>query len=206
MFSKIDSLSKKYASLDYEFKKRSDQERDLEKALKHVIDEVENRKKADQVFDTLVKESYCGSLGAIKDLVSRGLRTIFETTFQFEIRTITKRGNLSYEMYLIEDGQERSIIDSYGGGVVSVISILLRIITILVQQPPMARVLFLDESLAQLSRQYVPNAAKFLKELGKELDFKIVMISHDPSFIEYADNVYQIVKEGPYAIIEEIKK
>lgn len=206
VFDLFSQLSEDFTRLDYTFKKKSDLVLDLEKSLSRIVVELEDRKKADKVFESLINESYSSSLGTIKDLISRGLRTIFDIPFQFEIKTVTKRGNLSYEMYLIEDGKERSIIDSYGGGVVSVISILLRIVTILIVQPPMRRVLFLDESLAQLSKQYVPNAAKFFKELGAELGFKILMISHDPTFIDYADKVYQISKEGPYAKIEEIEK
>ena len=155
-------------------------------------------KQADVVLEELVKALNSTSISTIEHLVGKGLKTIFEAPFDFKIRTTTKRGNLQYEMFLVENGEERSIINSYGGGVIAVISILLRIITVLIVEPSLKRVLVLDESLAQLSKQYVPNAAQFFKQLGKDLGFKIIMVSHDPTFIEYADKVYEITKGDNY--------
>lgn len=163
------------------------------------------KKQADAVLEELVRLLNTSSIGTIEHLISKGLKTIFETPFEFKIRTLTKRGNLQYEMYLLENGEERSIFNSYGGGVIAVISILLRIITILIVEPPLKRILVLDESLAQLSKQYVPNAATFFKQLGKDLNFTIIMVSHDHTFIDYADTVYEISKNELEAEVKKIK-
>ena len=178
--------------------------KNAQKSLAETGDTLLLYKQADEVLRRLVELLHDESIGKVESLITNGLCVIFQTPLQFKIRTVTKRGNLQYEMYLVEDGKECSIVDSFGGGVVAVVSILLRIITILIVRPKMERVLFLDESLANLSRQYVPQAADFLKKLGGELGFKILMITHDPLFVEHADNVYEVTKDGPYAKVVEM--
>jgi DNA repair exonuclease SbcCD ATPase subunit len=109
---------------------------------------------------------------------------------------------LNYDLFLLDDGKECDIMNSYGGGVVSIISILLRIVTIVTLN--LRRILILDESLAQLSSNYTANAAQFFKELGATLNFTIIMVTHDHSYVEYADKVYEVHNNGSYSILKEV--
>ena len=64
-----------------------------------------------------------------------------------------------------------------------------------------APVLFMDESLSQVSSEYVPNLMSFIKELARQKGFIFVLVSHDTRIINYADKKYQ-VDQG---IVTEVK-
>lgn len=159
-------------------------------------------KKSDAVLEEVIKSLNDSSISMVEDLVGRGLTAIFEQYFQFKIKISTKRGNLNYDMYLLEDGKECDIMNSYGGGIVDIISILMRIVTILVVTPPLKRILILDESLKHLSRDYIDNAAEFLRNLGKDLGFTIIMVSHDHTFMDHADKIIEVQKFDDYSEVK----
>lgn len=158
-------------------------------------------KKVDLAFEDLVRRRTAGSLTSIETLVGEGLTTIFGRPYEFKIEPTTKRNTMYYSFHLVEDGNKISPMEAKGGGVIAIISILLRIVTILISKPEMQRFLVLDESLAQLSKEYVSNAAHFFKTLGKELGFTILVVSHDSEFIDHGEAIYRIEKDGKYATV-----
>ena len=176
--------------------------KNLEKELQYLANRRELLKKADIALEALIKTMNQDSIGSVEKLISEGLEAIFETPFEFRIKTYTKRGILNYDMVLVEDGKECDILNSSVGGVASVISVLLRIVTILVVEPPRKRLLVLDEALAQLGSADVENASNFLKKLGQELDFTIVMITHEPKFTGNSDILYYVKKVGDHSEVE----
>jgi ABC-type thiamine transport system ATPase subunit len=50
--------------------------------------------------------------------------------------------------------------------------------------------LAIDESLAFLADKYVPNASTFIKDLSKEFNMPIVMVTHNPLFTKSSDQTY----------------
>lgn len=129
----------------------------------------------------------------IDKLVSAGLKLVFDDQ-SLEFRTIMdkSRGKTSLKFELLEGGRSSPIMTSYGGGVLAVAGVLLRVVTITALG--LKRVLLLDESLSHLADAYIPNASKLLKKLCKELDFTIVVVTHLPAFAEHADAHYKAVR------------
>ena len=171
--------------------------------LEHMVSRRTLLKKVDATMEELVRLRTRGSVEQIENLINQGLNSIFEKKYEFKIESVTKRNMMYYQFWLVEDGKKVKIMDSKGGGVISVISLLLRIVVILLLK--LKPVLVLDESLAQLSREYVDNAAEFFKELGKKLGFTIIMVTHSPEFLTYGDKSYKIKKVGQWAEFEEVK-
>ena len=131
----------------------------------------------------------------IDKLVSVGLKMVFEDQ-RLEFRTSTEkyRGKTAIKFELLEDGRVAPLMNAYGGGVLVIVGVLLRTFTTM--SLGMRRVLFLDETLAHLSAQYIDNASKLLKKLCDELDFTIVMVTHQPEFAAHADFQYKAVQVG----------
>lgn len=126
------------------------------------------------------------STSTIDKMLTTGLRFVFDdVNLEFKTTVSKYRGKTSVKFSLFQDGKEAPIMDSYGGGVVVVAGVLLRVVTIMSLQG--RRVLFLDETLAHVSHQYVPRVSQFLNRLCKELSFDILMITHNPEFAEYAN-------------------
>lgn len=136
------------------------------------------------------------SVGPIDALVTKGLQLVFDDQrLVFRTRVEKARGKTSVRFVLLQDGQEAPILDSYGGGVVVVAGVLIRIVTIMALQA--RRVLLLDETLAHVSRRYVPALSKMLRELCDSLDFTILMVTHTEEFAEHATTHYRTVGDTP---------
>jgi len=104
---------------------------------------------------------------------------------------------------LLQDGQEAPITDSYGGGVIVVAGVLLRVVTIMALKA--RRFLVLDETLAHVSKQYVPNVSKLLNKLCLELGFNILMVTHTEEFSDYAQTHFRVKAGKMGTEIEKVK-
>jgi DNA repair exonuclease SbcCD ATPase subunit len=137
----------------------------------------------------------------LKDLLSNGLQTIFnDRQYSVHIEISDRGNNKTAEFYLREtrpDGTVTTALlkDSVGGGIQTMISLLLRIYFIVMTGG--RRFLVFDEALSQLSDQYVDPLFKFLRSVVDDLGFDILFVTHDPRFTPYADKVFR-VKDGAY--------
>lgn len=130
-------------------------------------------------------------------LITRGLHTVFEEDMEFMIESKTQ-GDLSVlDFKLVQRRPDGSILTTdimgaKGGGVVSVVGFLLRLIVVIAVRPSLRPIIFVDESFAHLSREYVPNMARLLRQLVDETKVQIVMITHEPAFSDVADVLYSV--------------
>jgi len=200
--NRLANIKDKFTYIKHDISLKTQRKEELEKKLSQLSSQRTLLKKVDAAMEELVRRRTRSSVQQIEDLVNQGLFTIFEQAYKFKIETVTKRNNMHYEFYLYENGEQMDIMSSKGGGPISIISIILRIVVILLLD--LEPFLVLDESLAQLSPEYIDNAAKFLKDLGKRLNFTIIMVSHSHEFMEYGDAVYKIRKLGNYANFERV--
>lgn len=131
----------------------------------------------------------------VEQLVTQGLRSIFENpTIQFNIDFVTKRNQIEAEFTLSreEDGTriQGDILSTYGGGVVDVISISLRII--IMQLMKVKGPLVLDEPGKMISPQFTGAFGKFLTEVSNTFDRQIIMITHNSKLTEFANNIIEV--------------
>ena len=158
-----------------------------------------------EIIDALSQEH----IQRICDLITYGLKTIFyDRDYQIEVLLGDKRSNKTAELFLVEDKTNpdgtheiirSSFSDSIGGGVIAVVGVILQVFYLgYLNQAP---ILFMDESLSQVSSEYVPNLMSFIKELARQKGFIFVLVSHDTRIINYADKKYQ-VDQG---IVTEVK-
>ncbi len=200
--SRIEETKDRFAYHQSEWRLLNERLDELKVRLENLSGERKLLSKADSAFEELVKRLNNNSISMVEKLVSKGLTVIFQHPFEFKVKMTTKRGNLNYDLYLLDDGKETDIMNSYGGGIVCIISILMRIVTIMVLG--LKRILILDESLAQLSKDYTSNAAQLLRNLGRDFGFTILMVTHDQGFVEHADKVFVVSKEGKYSKFKEV--
>lgn len=167
--------------------------RKLENECKDLIEEISLLTRVDQVLLAVSSRVLGQSTTMIDKLVTSGLRITFDDQqLEFRAKVDRYRGKTSVVFDLFQDGHLAPIMDSYGGGVLVVAGVLLRVVVIIALK--MRRVLLLDESLSHLSEAYIPNASRLLKKLCDELNFTIVMVSHQTGFAEYADCHFEAVR------------
>lgn len=111
-------------------------------------------------------------------IVSRSLEAIFETPYEFKVVFEQKRGKTEANLVFVRDGQTVDPMTAAGGGVVAVAAFALRLSALLLQRPPVRRLMVLDEPLGQLSKEYVGRARALLETLAKECGFQFILVTH----------------------------
>lgn len=143
----------------------------------------------------------------IETLVTHGLRTIFDEDMSFHLIS-THHGKLAATDFVVRstvDGEsvDTSIMDARGGGVAAVVGFLLRLVVLLLRKDSRP-VLFLDETFAQLSAEYEPKLAEFLRELVDRTPVQIILVTHSDAYSDFADAKYRFsLKNGTTKIVKE---
>jgi len=197
------SLAQKLVVLEALNQDREDRWTRLRGEILRLSTEVELLTKVEHVLLMLGQRVLGQSTTTIDQLVTAGLRLVFEDQrLEFRTHVDKYRGKTSVEFELLEDGKRAPIMDSYGGGVLVTAGLLLRTTTIIVLG--LRRILLLDETLSHLSDQYVPNASQLMKKLCEELDFTIILVSHQPEFATHADTHYRASRKNGTTTFERL--
>lgn len=153
----------------------------------------------DQQFQTQQK---------IEELVTRGLRTIFDDSLSFHIIQ-TVKGRAVVVDFVLRTTLDRIVIDTpvldaRGGGVAATIGFLLRLVVLLLSKGTRTEhILVLDETFAHVSAEYLPTVNEFLREVVDKTGVQIVMVTHQPELTELADKVYRFsVNDGKTLVSE----
>jgi len=146
--------------------------------------------KCSEIFKSWLEDSMKKNVDSMAELATTGLQHIIhDQKLSFKIKQEPKHNRLAMRFVLEEDGVEGDPIHSYGGGAAVVISLVLRIAVMARMQ--MANLLLLDESMVALANQYVPNAAAFMRQLAEETGINILMVTHNPEFLNHAHVAYE---------------
>lgn len=184
---------------------RKEKERQVEaltKNIKTLTETADLTTRAEQVLIHVSTRVLGQSTNTIDKLVTAGLKIVFDDqTLEFRTEVDKYRGKTAINFQLLQDGRSTPIMDSYGGGVLVVAGVLLRVVTIVTLK--MRRFLLLDESLSHLSIQYVPAASLLLSKLCEELDFTILMVTHEQAFADNADTHYLARKTNGVTVFEK---
>ena len=155
---------------------------------------VENLRMATSVLQELVDAVSARNLAKTEDLVNSALATIFpDQEIRFRIISEIKRNTVQYRVAIVQDGHEGTT-NSYGGGPVSVIALVLKLLfNVLAKRYPF---LAFDESLAFLSEKYIDNASAFIKEMSDEFKMPILFVTHQPKLAAASDQTYEAAPGG----------
>jgi ABC-type lipoprotein export system ATPase subunit len=183
-----------------EFKHLSTLLLDKQAELTSIQNEIRDRLKlishneiALSVVKKMLEISNNETVNVFSKFITTGLRTIFQEDYAVEF-VIRDRGpkNKIISIKFIKDGGEPQPIYAIGGGVQVIIGFLLQVIILKVFNKRMF--ILLDESLVQVSRQYIPNTMRFIKEMTREHGLVVMMITH-VDLSEYSDVAY-VVNNG----------
>lgn len=126
----------------------------------------------------------------IERLVSHALVSVFDEPMEFKLTTRTLRGQQSVEFSLVSNGVERPVLGSHGGGVSQVVAFVLRLVVVMLS--PNRHVLILDEPFSQVSAEFRPRLAAFLREIVDATDLQLILVTHDTEIPEVADVHYRL--------------
>lgn len=141
----------------------------------------------------------------IEDIINKGLAYIYSADYKFKLNKSIKRNKttFSFELINIETGVS-GFSETYGGGIMALISFLFRIVVLAILNKP--RLIMLDETLSAVSIEYQEKLSTFIKQIADDMGFTIIIISHQPTLAEKCNLQYIISKSGGLTKINQIIK
>lgn len=204
----MDSLTQELSDLDDRFeevKSKSEsfssrrdflreEKESIENEVEGLKDEILTLKKVEELFKYLLDEYVHKYAESFSRVVTEGLQTIFhDQDLELDVNVTQRRKKVYVEFETVEGERKGPALESFGGGVAAVESLLLRILVIL--KTGLSRTLILDESLASLSEEYIETMSSFLREMCSELDMNILLITHNRNFADHSDTSYRAFEE-----------
>lgn len=160
---------------------------DLETKKAHLL-------KCAAVLDKLTQEVASKGVGRVEQVVTQGLQVVFGpnvacilekkdgakgTTYAIRLKVTTKAGEVVGDP-----------MDSFGGGPVNIMSFLLRVL--MIHRFKLARLLVLDESFNNVSREYLGAVSALLKTLVDDHGYHILAVTHQPELAANATRAYRV--------------
>lgn len=182
--------------------------RELQSSIEEKDDLVDDFERVTILLNTIGEDRQMQAQETIEELVTRGLQTIFDSTLSFHIvQTIKGRSVTAEFMVRTTLGDtfiETPVLDARGGGLAATIGFLLRVVVLLLSSgTKQDNILILDETFAHVSEEYLPPLGEFLRELVDKTGIQILLVTHQPEFMEYADKSYRFsIKEGKTEVRE----
>ena len=166
------------------------------------------KQEANLILDKLAEDEVTQGVSAYVSLLEEGLKAIFpeqEVGLQAEVLKI--RGKVSVKLKTTFKGQDGLMVEgegleSFGGAVATIQSLLLRVSLILKRN--LRPLLILDETFPSVDSGRSEILVGFLKVLCHRLGMDILCISHDSTIAEGADIGYRVTATKSGAKIKRI--
>lgn len=165
---------------------------DKSKKLESLNELVKNTRFSVDYLDTLIKEESGKFIKRLNGVLDYGIKTVFDDCeYSIEIRVSENDKATIHLVYDSENGDKiEPNVQQCGGGIRTVVGILAQVYFIFFYK--VEPIIFIDEGLSQLSSRYVPNLMSLIKELADKNGLKILLITHDDRFLQYATQCYEV--------------
>lgn len=175
---------------------------DLDTEIAFLECDLDVKQQAQGVLDLLAEKEVEEGVKTYISLLDEGLKAIFPEQDISQEAEITKvRGKVAVRLKTVVKGKDGLVVegeglDTFGGAVSTVQSLLLRVSLLLKRE--LRPVLVLDETFPAVDENRVELLVNFLKALCKKTDMKILCISHNASIADSADLSYRVkaTKQG----------
>lgn len=186
----LNYLSRRMNELENVKKSLCEQLQSYEAKLANMQETVEVIQETRQYYRKAIDMVYEKSVGELEKTLNAAISFIFEDKdYYLRLNLEDKRGK-SLQLDLEDSkGNAINIKDGVGMGVRTIISAILQIFYLTSKG---SYTLFIDEKYSYISESYVQRFFEFLSKLCKQTGFKLIVISHDPRFFDYADSVISV--------------
>lgn len=151
------------------------------------------------ILNELIHRLSVGDLAELERLITWGLRSVFELDYGFKILVETKRNVKTFKFIFLENGFEAEMT-SIGGGVRTVIGLLLRLYVVAQLKAP--KILFLDEYFHNLDEIRTPNFIQMVKTLCRDFQFDILAVTHYKAVLQALDTHYHLTDQKTLEVIK----
>lgn len=173
-------------------------------------EEIELHARVITALTTVGEERQAYAQHQVEGLVTQGLRAVFGENLTFHVIQGTSGGQATVDFtisseYVAGDKAgincdapvlvETPVMSARGGGVAAVTGFLLRLVVLLLT-PTARRILFLDETFSHVSAEYRESLGLFLREVCDRAGVQILMITHDETYQNYADQRHELTMDA----------
>jgi len=141
----------------------------------------------------------------VEQLVTEALQAVFGFEYSFVMETKVVRNKPEVYMSICYLGQLYSMKDELGGGIVDLVSFVLRVVFWAINTPRSADMIVLDEPGKFISKDLQPMFGEMIKELHNLLGLQFVIISHEEMLIDTADTSYSVALNKGVSNVGRIK-
>lgn len=180
------------------------EKRATRKKAKELQKEIDNYIKARVILTEVGKLTQNKFKRRVESLVTLAIRSVFDREYDFELVFEEKQNQITCTPIIKEDGKEFIPKDEMGGGIIDIISFALRIVLWSMEDPKSRNVFILDEPF-KWTGSLISKAGEMLKHLSSELNFQVILISHDDELINICDKVWRISHDGERSRVKLIK-
>ena len=178
----------------------------LSEELRDLIKKETLYEKAVDLMKKIAEGMSKSQINHLEALINSALETIFfdrKYFIELQVTELRNTNNLQVILNEITDTSEliKTDIKSNGFGVQSIIGFILQVYFILYyKQYP---ILFMDEAMTNLSKQYLPYFKSLINDLAERYGFIFVLVTHDSDIKELADRTYMVSK-GVVTLYNEV--
>lgn len=162
----------------------------LTSEIKELQSESDLLEEVNKFFATQIDEKISNTKYQIEALVNQGLQYIFGESIKIRIDSAFKNNKTMFSLKIVKDNVNEGVAESFGGGVLAVVACLLKISSILITKKE--RLLVMDESLTYVSIEFQEKLSQFLSKICEQMNFEIILITHQPKMASYANNIYKV--------------
>lgn len=194
--SRLGRLESRRTALESELATRRKRMDELAAQVREDDEALRLTEQAAELVKQLIDEVAKGGVRELESMLSYGVGTIFEgRAYSVKIELKDRGKDKSAALWLVdrrEDGSvvETKLYDGNGGGLAATASLMVR--AFLICKFERRRFLFMDEPMSQLSSDFVAGFREFLRLMVTELEFVVLMITHDERFVSEADRLYRM--------------
>ena len=190
----VEHISNIVERMNGEFELLNKQKRAIEKQLQTTRNDLFIAQKAANTANAAAEITQNQIKRTIEKSVNKAMSIVFEeNAYSFEVEPSTNnKGNISYNFWFERDGLFINP-KSTSGGAGQLAELALRFVRWALARKRVNDVIILDEPLKDLKGEdYPEKGAYVIRELSHQLDLQIIMVSHDPTLIEHADNIINL--------------
>lgn len=191
MNERIEEIREQLIKMEGQEEYLEEQLESYESRLINLREDLENHFKARFIINEVSEQTQKQFTDKIEILATMAIKAVFDRDFTCKLILEKKHNKSECRIVIMEDGEEMDPTDECGGGMIDVMSFILRIILHTYENPQSRKVIILDEPFKHMGNLSI-KGAQMIKYLSEEMGIQFIIISHDANIIEALDTVYTI--------------
>lgn len=190
--SQINKINKVITELNWERALAREKRRDTNKKLKKVNKQIESLEKCRVLILTFAEKTQEKIVKQIEQIITLALQSVFGEGIKAFIKLEQKRDQQEATFYIQKEEmllEIRQDVTAVGEIDVYAFGAKMAFWSLDKKAPP---IILLDEPFKNLSRDYLPAAGELLKKISEEFKVQFIVISHEDSIIDFADNTISL--------------